>query len=112
MRGKKVPQAYYPGSYSKYKEALAFLMLQAEVKPGDYHKLKATFYLPFPVNTPKKRRIEGTPHIKKPDVDNFAKGLMDGLETAKIIQNDSKFYSVHVEKLYTVNKPRIEFKLI
>lgn len=110
--GKKVPQAYYPVHYQKYKDTLALLIALQKVKPGDYVKLRAVFYLPYPESTPKYKRIHGEPHLKKPDVDNYLKGLMDGLEAAGVTQNDSRFYSIRAIKLYTTGKPGIRFKLM
>jgi Holliday junction resolvase RusA-like endonuclease len=111
MRGKRVPQAYYPDKYKKYKEDLAILLAASGIKPGVYSKLAVVFFLPYPKGTAKKRLIEGIPHQKKPDGDNFLKGLMDGLEAAEITGNDSNFYSIHIMKLYTIGAPRIQFKL-
>lgn len=109
--GRKVPQAYYPETYAVFKKVLAYLLNVQRISPGNYGKLSAVFFLPYPKKTAKKRLIEGTPHIKKPDADNFLKGLMDGLETAGIIKNDSGFYSIRVMKLYTIDTPRIQFTL-
>ncbi len=109
--GKKVPQAYYPAKYKKYKNDLAILLSTSGIKPGNYSKLAVVFFLPYPKKTAKKCLVEGTPHTKKPDADNFLKGLMDGLEAAEITGNDSRFYSIQAMKLYTTGNPRIQFKL-
>ena len=109
--GKKIPQTYYPVKYTRYKTEIAILLTALRIKPGSYSKLAVVFFLPYPKDTAKKRLIEGVPYSKKPDIDNFLKGLLDGLEAAEITGNDSKFYSVKAMKLYTIHTPRIQFKL-
>ncbi|UCD07280.1 MAG: RusA family crossover junction endodeoxyribonuclease [Candidatus Aenigmatarchaeota archaeon] len=112
MGGKKRPQTYYPAKYGKYKEALA-LMIQAKGIPKeDYGEIRAIFYLPYPKRTPKYKRVEGSPHRVKPDTDNFAKGLLDALEIAGVLKNDSQIYATFFSKFYTIGVPRIEFKLL
>ena len=111
VRGKKVPQAYYPAKYHKYKAELAFFLIVEGIAKEDYGIIDATFFLPYPKSTPKYKLVEGTPHRKKPDADNFLKGLMDGLEIAGVTENDSKFWDVRAVKLYTTGNPRIVFEL-
>ena len=111
IRGKKAPQAYYPAKYHHYKEALS-LLIKSVCKKGTYSRLRVVFYLRYPKGTPKYKQIEGNPHIKKPDVDNFLKGFMDALEQSGVTGNDSKFYSVRMMKLYTTGVPRIKFRLL
>lgn len=111
IRGKKVPQAYYPVKYKKYKAELAALLVKKGIAKEDYGIIDATFFLPYPKGTPKYKLVEGTPHQKKPDVDNFLKGLMDGLEIAEVTENDSKFWDARAVKCYTTGNPRIVFEL-
>lgn len=43
--------------------------------------LRLTFYLPMPKSWPKKEkaRLDGTPHMQKPDIDNLIKAVLDPL---------------------------------
>lgn len=110
MRG-KFPSAYYPKEYEKYKQDLALLIRSKRIPKGNYGRIRAIFYLKYPKSTPKYKLIEKAPHQKKPDADNFLKGLLDGLEQAGVIENDSQFYRIEVQKLYTIVSSRIIFEI-
>jgi Holliday junction resolvase RusA-like endonuclease len=75
--------------------------------------LKLTFRMPIPKSTSKKRRkamLEGKyPHVKRPDIDNLAKALLDALNKT-IIEDDSQIYSLFAEKIYS-DKPGIHLHL-
>lgn len=43
----------------------------------------------------KDKRLWGTPHMKRPDVDNLLKGLMDA------VKEDGYVHNVHVSKVYS-----------
>lgn len=102
---------YNPSKYTKYKRNMLFLVMALHIPKGDYGRLECTFHIPFPQSTAKKRLIDGTPHRKKPDLDNYEKGLMDSLESAGILNNDSQIFSKESHKLYTTGNGYIEFKL-
>lgn len=61
------------------------------------------FRLPIPKSHPKKRQeacLSGFErHTKRPDLDNLAKSVLDGLNGV-IWQDDSQIVSLHLTKVY------------
>jgi Holliday junction resolvase RusA-like endonuclease len=66
-------------------------------------ELFVDFYMPIPKSTPKKRSIpmqaETTPHIKRPDIDNMLKFVMDALNP--YWHDDAQVSFVKMRKLYS-----------
>ena len=64
------------------------------------------FRLPIPKSYPKKRIqacLEGLERpIKKPDLDNLAKSVLDGLNGV-VYKDDSQLVSIHITKVYDHN---------
>ena len=56
------------------------------------------FYMPMPPSWPKKRRdrMNGTPHMSRPDIDNLQKALFDA-----VFDDDSHIWRVSAEKLWS-----------
>lgn len=73
--------------------------------------MKITFFMPIPKSTTKKKAKEllGSPHIKKPDVDNLVKWVLDCSNNV-LYKDDSIVYSLSVCKKYSDN-PRTEFTI-
>lgn len=70
--------------------------------------VEATFYMPIPKSTPKKRAGEmiGKCHSSKPDGDNLIKFVLDGMN--KIVwKDDAKVCHLKIQKIYSDN-PRTE----
>ena len=69
-------------------------IMAAKVKlsPSGYH---VTFILPLPESTSKKLKLKlnGMPHMQKPDLDNYLKALLDSL-----FVNDSMVWDIHATK--------------
>ena len=42
----------------------------------------------------------GTPHLKKPDVDNLLKPIVDGLTEAGMWIDDNQVWSMKIQKVY------------
>ena len=65
------------------------------------------FYMPMPKSWSKKKQImtNGEPHISKPDIDNLAKAVLDGI-SGRYFKDDSQVHSLHAIK-YWSNNPRI-----
>lgn len=63
--------------------------------------LSVTFWMPIPASACKRARagLAGKPHIKKPDIDNLLKALMDGL-TGVVFHDDSQVVSVLAYKRF------------
>jgi Holliday junction resolvase RusA-like endonuclease len=111
MRSKNNPQGYVhtynPPEYTKYKMELAKkigeLKRIGQIKTdAGYTMVAVTFYLTYPMSTAKKRIIDLAPHFKKPDGDNFLKGLLDAMSDASIFANDSNIADFCVRKCYTI----------
>ena len=71
-------------------------------------ELSIVFYMAIPRSTSKKRAdtLKNAPHVKRPDVDNLAKLVLDALNGIAW-KDDSQVYSMSVEKRYSDN-PRTE----
>ncbi len=72
--------------------------------------LKIKSYFKIPKSWPKKKKLaaayEQMPVIKKPDIDNVMKSILDGLNTIAF-EDDSQVYLIQAEKWYS-NRPRTE----
>ena len=103
---------YNHPAYTDYKRNLMWLLKSKSIPIKDYDSIHARFYFTYPKKTAKKNRIDNAPMRKKCDCDNLVKGLLDALESVKVINNDRQFYSIFVEKFYTCKeKGYIEFEL-
>lgn len=71
-------------------------------------ELLIVFYMPIPRSTSKKRAesLKNAPHVKRPDVDNLAKLVLDALNGIAW-KDDSQVFKMTVEKRYSDN-PRTE----
>jgi len=93
---------------SKVMIEIANLMsLQVNIeKPIDYPvKLSAVFFMPIPKSISKKKKsmINGTPHIKKPDIDNLLKFYCDCMvKSGNIIIDDSVIAEIYATKIYSL----------
>ena len=97
-------RVYNDPKYTSYKRDLTILIKTLKIEKKDYYKLDAIFFLPYPKGTAKKRTIDNVPHRKKPDKDNFEKGLMDAMELAGVFANDGQVSDGEILKRYTTNK--------
>lgn len=103
--------AYMPKTYVQYQKDLVALILEQGIPKDDYFKIHIIFHFSYPKSTPKKNRLEGLPMRNKFDCDNLAKGVMDALEKAEIIENDRQFWSIQSEKFRTLQEDQIYLKL-
>ncbi len=110
--------------YTAYKNTLAFLcrgknvtfedrkIEGIKIPKGDYYKIEAYLYKPYPKATPKYKRIEGAVRRKIPDWDNEMKALQDAIVQAKIITDDGIISDGIGRKRWTTEEHgRIEFRL-
>ena len=84
------------------------------IKPSDKPlKAEIIFYMPIPKSASKKIKTAmkngETAHIKKPDLDNMAKSVLDALNGLAYI-DDSQIYSLTLFKTYS-EQPRTELML-
>ncbi|HDR8155560.1 TPA: RusA family crossover junction endodeoxyribonuclease [Bacillus cereus] len=72
--------------------------------------LEVKVYKPLLKKFSKKKRLEAEQGLirptTKPDVDNYAKGILDGLNSV-IWKDDNQVIDLHVSKWYS-EKPRVE----
>ena len=68
--------------------------------------VNVTFRMPIPSSTSKKRkeamRAGEIPHVKRPDLDNLVKALLDALNKT-IIEDDSQIFSLYMKKTNSDN---------
>jgi len=71
-------------------------------KEGTPVTIVVTAYMPMPKATAKKRQegLVGVPHLKKPDVDNLLKPVVDGLTEAGMWVDDNQVWSMKIQKVY------------
>lgn len=72
--------------------------------------LYASFIMPIPKSTSKKKQKEmreyKIPHVKKCDLDNMIKALLDAMNGV-VLHDDSQVWEINAEKVYGI-EPRIE----
>ena len=103
--------AYMPKSYNDYQKRLVALLLELGVPKASYKRISLVFHFSYPKSTPKYKRLEGVPLLNKFDCDNLAKGVMDALEKAGVVEDDRQFYSIKVEKFRTLGEDKIYVRL-
>ena len=80
-----------------YKLALQHAAREAGIEPGDGPVVVGlVFYLPMPASWSKRKRaaLLHSPHCQKPDLDNLAKAVLDGLQP--IIGDDCRVWQFGV----------------
>jgi Holliday junction resolvase RusA-like endonuclease len=95
-------RAYTPAKTRDYETVVALYGRNAIKTPLDGPLcVDLTFTLPIPSSIPKKRleSIIGSPHIKRPDLDNLCKGVLDGLNEIAWL-DDSQICELHCRKIY------------
>ena len=83
--------------------------LAAGPVPDHVGVLRLRAYMPIPKSLPAHKRphFVGSPHQRKPDLDNIVKALMDAL-----LPQDQGVYHIEARKVYDDNLgPRIEVEL-
>ena len=66
-------------------------------------RVSMTFYMKRPKSLPKKVNL----HVKKPDIDNLTKAILDGCN-GELWNDDSQVCSLLASKVYTVDEPGVE----
>lgn len=112
--------AYDPPKSKKYKD-LVKLWATCQLKKVDGFKMftgavcvDITFFLPIRPSWPKQKRLNAEygvmRPIKKPDIDNLYKGLIDAL-TGIAWKDDSIITDVSMKKRYTADTSRTEITI-
>lgn len=100
-----------PKPYEDYQKMLVLLLKEQGIEKRNYCKIHLVFHFAYPKSTPKYKRIDGFPLMNKFDTDNLAKGVMDALQKADVIDDDRQLYSLKVEKYRTTENDKIYVKL-
>lgn len=108
MGGKARVMVYNPSEYTEYKKQIAMALRVLKVPKGEYSRIYISVHMPYPksVKDTKKetRRVDGAPHLKKPDWDNYVKGIQDAMGDAGIIKDDGGLSDGMVKKRYTIEE--------
>jgi len=88
-------RSYLPKKHPvhRYKLALQHAAREAGIEPGNGPlTVGLVFYLPMPASWSKRKRAAmlHSPHCQKPDLDNLAKAVLDGLQP--IIGDDCRVW--------------------
>ncbi|MDA2480723.1 RusA family crossover junction endodeoxyribonuclease [Bacillus cereus group sp. Bce025] len=96
-------------NFKQYVRLAASQHAPAELFEGPLF-LEVKVYKPLLKKFSKKKRLEAENGLirptTKPDVDNYAKGILDGLNSV-IWKDDNQVVDLHVSKWYS-EKPRVE----
>jgi Holliday junction resolvase RusA-like endonuclease len=107
-------QTYDPKTSKEFKEKLKGLAKKYHMSPSERAlEVSIVFYMGIPKSYSKKFREDALRkrelHVKKPDVDNLAKGTLDAL-TGVLWKDDSQIVKLIIEKVYG-EIPRIEMEV-
>ena len=102
--------AYKPKKTRNSEDMIAYAIRQQVMASGTFDvgvplALSATFFLEKPKSNPKKM----TKPVKRPDLDNYGKLLLDALNKY-IWPDDSQIVDLHIKKEFGT-PPRIELKI-
>lgn len=101
----KTTTEYEKTVLAAYMDKYHTLMLKNEIR------VQIRAYMGIPKSTPKKRRTEmlGKGVLKKPDVDNIAKIILDALNGVAY-EDDKQITRLDIEKRYS-DTPRVEVQI-
>ena len=102
-------RTYDPQSEEKAKDRLILREQRGNVAPISDGPLDlvVTFFMKIPKSTSKKDSLNGKYHVKRPDLDNLLKYILD-VAQGVLIKDDSLVSSIIADKIYD-NEPRTEF---
>ena len=99
---------YYPKKYQEYKNYLELYLKSLNIKKLEEKALylNIVFNIQIPNSLSKKKKLElnGTYVIKKPDIDNYLKSIMDGMNGI-IYKDDNQIASINIIKKYVLDNP-------
>ena len=65
-------------------------------------RIECVFAMPTSWSKAKRAKHHGKPHTQKPDGDNVAKAVMDGLTAAGVWPDDAVVWSLEIRKIWSV----------
>jgi Holliday junction resolvase RusA-like endonuclease len=93
---------YNPGSADAWKEIVRTAFNSFHKPPiTNPIRLRVSFFLPRPKAL---KGEDAVPHVKKPDVDNLLKALMDAMTVAKVWKDDAQVFESLAGKYYAGKK--------
>lgn len=109
-------RAYTPKKSKQYEDHVSYCAIAAMNELGFKKPLECPVrlsiiaYMPIPKSMTKKDRSSAIAGIilpaKKPDIDNVAKSILDGLNTI-VFKDDNQVVQLDVQKCYS-EQPRVE----
>lgn len=75
-------------------------------------RIYAFFHIPDSLSKKKRDALVGAVCTKKPDADNLAKAVLDGLQKGGAFDDDKQVYSLMTVKRWTENEPFIGVAVI
>ena len=115
-------KAGYMGTYSPktdwfnivYSEILKQKQEQyKDIKLKGEIRISIHFFMPIPssLSNKKKQKMLYMPHIKKPDIDNLIKAVMDAINYTNLWEDDSHIWNIMSHKVYS-DEPRCVITII
>lgn len=114
--------AYMPEKTRHYEAQVAKAFAQEAAKqgfnPADFAgmpvsvRIYAFFHIPDSLSRKKRDALVGAVCTKKPDADNLAKAVLDGLQKGGAFDDDKQVYSLMAVKRWTENEPFIGVAVI
>lgn len=105
---------YYPKKYQEYKDYLELYLKSLNIKQLDekalYLKVEFNIQIPNSLSKKKKQELNGTYVTKKPDIDNYLKSIMDGMNGI-IYKDDNQIASINIIKKYVIEKPSSKIEI-
>ena len=106
---------FYPSSYIEWTKRCCSLLdslrLPRLIGPIE---LDITFVIKRPQSLRRKADPEERiPHIRRPDLDNYLKSVLDAAQKSGLFEDDSQIYRINAEKKYSgkTEHPRIIFEM-
>lgn len=99
VRGKTIVNTYHPKEYTEYQKMLELLIDDAAPANFDGFDGRLRVTIQILVTKPKTTKLPAP----KPDVDNYAKGVLDAATKAGLWHDDSQVVELHVAKAWATD---------
>jgi Holliday junction resolvase RusA-like endonuclease len=94
ITAKPFPHAYYPADYKAWKTEAAKAIRKLIPKEHRQYDIPVRVTIACSVKRPKSTKLE----VPKPDVDNYAKSILDALTAAEVWTDDTVVSTLVVSK--------------
>lgn len=99
-RGGRVYTPELTVAYSGYLKSLMAAEMEGRPPLEGPVRLDLSFHMPEPKSMPKRDRGKALPHVKKPDLDNLEKAVMDAANGV-VVKDDSQIFRKDSTKRYS-----------